>query len=104
MDVQIRWLIRRDMEDVLRIERSSFDNPWTDDNFLKCLRQRNCIGMVAEQDFEIVGYMIYELHKSKIHILNFAVDPICRRVGVGTMEGASFQFRRSRKWIMAKSL
>jgi ribosomal-protein-alanine N-acetyltransferase len=27
--------------------------------------------------------MIYELHKSKLHILNFAVCPPCRRGGVG---------------------
>jgi ribosomal-protein-alanine N-acetyltransferase len=27
--------------------------------------------------------MIYELHKSKLHILNFAVSPGCRRLGVG---------------------
>ena len=27
--------------------------------------------------------MIYELHKSKLHILNFAVSPSFRRLGVG---------------------
>jgi len=27
--------------------------------------------------------MIYELHKNKLHILNFAVHPSCRRLGVG---------------------
>jgi ribosomal-protein-alanine N-acetyltransferase len=27
--------------------------------------------------------MIYELHKAKLHILNFAVHPQCRRAGVG---------------------
>ena len=39
--------------------------------------------MVAEQGEKVVGFMIYELHKSKLHILNFAVHPGCRRVGVG---------------------
>jgi len=50
---------------------------------LRCLRQRNCIGMVAEQGEKVVGFMIYELHKNKLHILNFAVHPACRRFGVG---------------------
>jgi [ribosomal protein S18]-alanine N-acetyltransferase len=84
LDVQIRWLIRRDMADVLRIEQSSFQSPWSDEDFLCCLRQRNCIGMVAEHDHRILGFMIYELHKSRLHILNFAVDEEARRLGVGT--------------------
>lgn len=84
LDVQIRWLIRRDMPEVLRIESASFEFPWTDEDFLCCLRQRNCIGMVAEHDHKIVGFMIYELHKSRLQILNFAVSPEHRRCGVGT--------------------
>lgn len=84
LEVQIRWLIRRDMPEVLRIEQSSFESPWTDEDFLCYLRQRNCIGMVAEHDHHIVGFMIYELHKSRLNILNFAVAEQARRHGVGT--------------------
>ena len=83
LNVQIRWLIRRDMNTVLDIERASFSTPWSDEDFLCCLRQRNCIGMVAEYDHQILGFMIYELHKSRLNILNFAVDPAARRHGVG---------------------
>jgi ribosomal-protein-alanine N-acetyltransferase len=81
--VHIRWMIRRDMPEVLQIEQESFEYAWTEEDFLRCLRQRNCIGMVAEQGEKVVGFMIYELHKSKLHILNFAVSPGCRRAGVG---------------------
>src|SRR5882762_7482588 len=81
--VHIRWMIRRDMPEVLQTEQASFDFAWTEEDFLRCLRQRNCIGMVAEQAEKVVGFMIYELHKSKLHILNFAVHPSCRRNGVG---------------------
>src|SRR6516162_6193570 len=81
--VHIRWMIRRDMPEVLQTEQLSFEYPWTEEDFLRCLRQRNCIGMVAEQGEKVVGFMIYELHKSKLHILNFAVGPTCRRGGVG---------------------
>ncbi|MCA9025832.1 MAG: ribosomal protein S18-alanine N-acetyltransferase [Planctomycetaceae bacterium] len=84
IDVQIRWLIRRDMPEVLRIEQESFEFPWTEEDFLCCLRQRNCIGMVAERDHQIVGFMIYELHKARLNILNFCVAPEFRRQGVGT--------------------
>ena len=83
LKVQIRWLIRRDMAEVIDIERASFEFAWTEEDFLCCLRQRNCIGMVAEAAGDIVGFMIYELHKDKLRILNFAVGPNVRRQGVG---------------------
>lgn len=72
------------MAEVLKIERESFEFHWTEEDFLCCLRQRNCIGMVAEQDNHVVGFMIYELYKSKLHVLNFAVAPALRRAGIGS--------------------
>jgi ribosomal-protein-alanine N-acetyltransferase len=81
--VHIRWMIRRDMPEVLQTEQESFAYAWTEEDFLRCLRQRNCIGMVAEHGEKVVGFMIYELHKNKLHILNFAVHPTWRRHGVG---------------------
>jgi ribosomal-protein-alanine N-acetyltransferase len=68
---------------VLQTEQESFEYSWTEEDFLRCLRQRNCIGMVAEQGEKVVGFMIYELHKAKLHILNFAVHPQFRRGGIG---------------------
>lgn len=83
-DVHVRWMIRRDMPEVLEIENLSFEFPWTEEEFVRCLRQRNCIGGVAEIGDRVVGFMIYELHKDKLHILNFAVHPEFRRACVGT--------------------
>ena len=99
--VHIRWMIRRDMPEVLGIERQSFEFPWSEDEFVRCLRQRNCIGMVAEHDERIVGFMIYELHKNRLHILNFAVRAEFRRRGVGSqmirkLAGKLSQQRRNR--------
>jgi ribosomal-protein-alanine N-acetyltransferase len=81
--VHIRWMIRRDMTEVLAIEEKSFAEPWCEDEFLRVLRQRNCIGMVAEHGDIVVGFMLYELHRSKLQVLNFAVRPDFRREGVG---------------------
>ncbi len=87
IDVQIRWMIRRDMPEVLNIEQGSFEFPWSEEDFIRCLRQRNCIGMVAEHDNRVVGCMIYELHKNQLHILNFAVRPDYRRRNIGRKMG-----------------
>lgn len=81
--VHIRWMIRRDMAEVLEIESRSFEFSWLEEDFIRCLRQRNCIGMVAEHNEQVAGFMIYELHRNRLHVLNFAVHPDFRRRGVG---------------------
>jgi len=80
---QIRWLIRRDMPDVLAIDFDQFNHPWWEEDYLSCLRQRNAIGMVAECGHDILGAMIYELHKSRLRILRFVVKQSHERQGVG---------------------
>jgi ribosomal-protein-alanine N-acetyltransferase len=77
-------MIRRDMAEVLEIEQEAFEFPWSDDDFTRCMRQRNCIGMVAEMADSVVAFMIYELHRSRLHVLNFAVRRSHRRLGIGT--------------------
>jgi ribosomal-protein-alanine N-acetyltransferase len=77
-------MIRRDMPAVLDIENESFEFPWSEEDFIHILRQRNCIGMVAEHEDQVVGFMIYELHKARIHVLNFAVAGFFQRRGVGS--------------------
>jgi ribosomal-protein-alanine N-acetyltransferase len=82
-DVQVRWMIRRDMGDVLNIEAQSFEFPWNEEDFLCCLRQRNCIGMVADYEHCIRGFMIYELFQDRMHVMSFAVAQKFRRFGIG---------------------
>ena len=82
-DIHIRWMIRRDMPEVLAIESESFPSPYTEDDFIKCLRQRNCIAMVVEHKERVVGYVMYLLHKSSLELLSMAVDPAFRRRSIG---------------------
>jgi ribosomal-protein-alanine N-acetyltransferase len=90
--VHIRWMIKRDMEEVFAIENLSFDHPWSEDDFLRCLRQRNCIGMVAEfntgKSWPVLGFMVYELHEKRLDLINFAVHPEWRLGGVATQMAA----------------
>lgn len=81
--INIRWLIRCDMPEVLALERAAFEFPWTQAEFIRCVRQRNCIGMVAEYAERVVGFMVYELHKTRAHLLNVVVASHVRRYGVG---------------------
>ena len=80
----VNYMVREDLPQVLEIESASFENAWNEDEFLRCLRQRNCIGLVARLNDQVVGYVIFELHKNRLHLLNIAVDPRCLRSGIGT--------------------
>lgn len=81
--VHIRWMIRRDMQEVLAIDGAGFDPPWTEEEFLGHLRQRNCIGMVAEHGERIVGFFVYEMRKDRLSVTRLGVHPGFRRKGVG---------------------
>lgn len=82
-EINIRWMIRRDMPAVEGIEEAAFPFQWSEEDFIRCLRQRNCMGMVAEHQFNVVGFMIYELHRNRLHVLDFAVHFKYQRRGVG---------------------
>lgn len=82
--VLVRWMIRRDMPEVLEIEQESFEFPWSKEDYIRCLRQRNCIGMIAELGERVVGVMVYELQETSFQLLNFAVHRELRRRNIGT--------------------
>ncbi len=82
--VNVRWMIRRDMEQILPIEDESFEFPWSESDFLACLRQRNCVGMVAESGGKVLGFMIYDLHQDRLQLLSLAIGAAYRRSGVGS--------------------
>lgn len=81
--VEMRFMIRRDMASVMSIENRCFEHAWEEDNFLFYLRQRDRIGMVAERDGQVVGYMVYWLAGPVIQVSRFAVDPEFHREGIG---------------------
>jgi len=82
---RLRWMLRGDMDRVLEIEALSFPFPWGVDDFIRMLRQRNCIGKVAEIRGEVAAYIVYEMRKASYVILNIAVAPHIRRRGLGRL-------------------
>jgi ribosomal-protein-alanine N-acetyltransferase len=84
MDIAINWMVRMHFPEVMEIERSSFEHPWTEKELLKTLRNRAMVGMVVEHDFHVVGFYIYQLHKKCHEIVNMAVHPDFRRQGVAS--------------------
>jgi ribosomal-protein-alanine N-acetyltransferase len=82
ISVYVRWMVRRDFPQVLAIEGACFEFPWTEQEFRQCLQQSNCLGMVAEHNERIIGFVIYETPKNRIFVTNIAVDPEFQRHGI----------------------
>ncbi|ABU81760.1 ribosomal protein S18-alanine N-acetyltransferase [Ignicoccus hospitalis] len=85
MKVRLRNPTPSDAKRIYEIEVSSFDHPFS---FLVILSQVILHGdtsLVAEVNGKVVGYAIAakEVDK-KLHLLNFAVDPQYRGLGIGS--------------------
>lgn len=81
--VCIRWLLRRDMPEVMEIERAANGSQYTEDQLIEMMRQRNCIGMVVDFGEHVHGYMVYELHGDSVRLIHLAVHPESQRSGLG---------------------
>jgi ribosomal-protein-alanine N-acetyltransferase len=81
----LRWLIRRDMPEVLAIEQRCFpaEIAWEEHDFIDAMRQRNCSPFVAEVNERVVGFFLYTLERQQLELLNIAVDPDWQRKGIG---------------------
>lgn len=84
--IHIRWLIRRDLDRVLQIERASFRNPWNLGDFIAVLKHRTVTGIVAEAESSglVVGYAVFDLRPDRIELINLAVAPDYRLRWIGT--------------------
>ena len=108
-DLLIRWLIRNDFERVLELENQNFEFPWSEEDLLSCLKVPRVIGVVISHQStnQVIGYMVYELNKDHVVILNLAVESDFQRRNVGSqllkrlMEKLSFS-KRSRMTVTVR--
>ena len=89
---KVRWMVRGDFREVLEIERQSFDEPWTESDFVCTLQNKHHIGtaigmvhetVVVDGLMKVDGFMVYVLEPGAIRLINLAVTPGSRRHGVG---------------------
>jgi ribosomal-protein-alanine N-acetyltransferase len=78
---------RRDIDDVMTIERESFRNPWPAEAFLDELRTSSysrCLVSRAQDPAgdSLAGYICYWILEGELMINNLAVAPAWRRRGV----------------------
>ena len=74
-----------DIENVIAIERASFQFPWSTRFFLDELQVECARSILAEVDDRIVGYVLFWLLAEEVDIHNIAVHPDFRRQGIGRL-------------------
>jgi ribosomal-protein-alanine N-acetyltransferase len=85
--IQIRDAVDRDLPRILEIERLAFPSPWSLASFERELTLPFSRVMVATPDdgSSIVGFLCRWLIADECHVLNIAVHPDARRMGIGTV-------------------
>ena len=79
----IRSMTAEDVAKVASLEAEIFSQPWSENAFLDSLCLPDTIFLVAEESGVIQGYIGMYLAADEGEITNVAVNPACRRRGIG---------------------
>jgi ribosomal-protein-alanine N-acetyltransferase len=79
----IRSMMAEDAAKVASLETEIFSQPWSENAFLDSLCLPDTIFLVAEESGVIQGYIGMYLAADEGEITNVAVNPACRRRGIG---------------------
>tara|TARA_B100000212_G_C27247274_1_gene478590 strand:- start:81 stop:545 length:465 start_codon:yes stop_codon:yes gene_type:complete len=80
--IKLRKMTKNDLNQVIAIEKKSYDFAWSDAVLKDCLFNKyDCY--VAGDD-NILGYMISKITNQDSHILNLTIDSDYRGLGIGS--------------------
>lgn len=83
MEIIIRSLVKDDLSEILKIERNSFSDPWSENKFLEEFKSKVSYLYVAAFDNRLCGYIVLWHINDEGNIMNLAVNPEYRRQGIG---------------------
>ncbi|HEV3071434.1 MAG TPA: ribosomal protein S18-alanine N-acetyltransferase [Solirubrobacteraceae bacterium] len=84
--VEIRRLGYPDLPQVITIERRAFPTPWSLAMFVLELSKASgiCLAALLPERRRLAGYLICSRYDTVWHVMNIAVDPSHRRLGIAT--------------------
>jgi ribosomal-protein-alanine N-acetyltransferase len=82
--LEFRRLDLADLDAIEAIERASYPTPWSRSMFAGELAKPSSISLGAYSADELVGYLIISRYVDAWHVMNVAVAPSRRRLGIGT--------------------
>lgn len=72
--LNIRPMLRSDLDTVLEVERAAYPIPWSKANFEDCLRAKNdCCLLFSEE--QVLGHAVMSYVLDEAHLLNICIDP-----------------------------
>ena len=81
--ITIQRMTDEDLDEVVRLEKICFSDPWNRKCFEEELGHQFCMPLVVRLDHKIVGYACLWYVDEQMEIANFAVSPEFRRRGIG---------------------
>lgn len=82
--MEIRSMTEKDLEDVVRLEREIYPQPWPHQVFADELTQPGRRYVVVEDDGNVVGYAGLMIVMDEAHVTTLAVRPTRRGARLGT--------------------
>jgi ribosomal-protein-alanine N-acetyltransferase len=82
--VELRRLGLEDLDAVEEIERASYPAPWSRSMFASELAKPSSISLGATRDGELVGFLVISRYVDAWHVMNLAVAPGQRRLGIAS--------------------
>lgn len=80
--LRLRTMEIEDLDQVMQIEHSCYDHPWTAGIFRDCLRVGYC-SWVMELDDVIIGYGVMSVAAGEAHVLNICMQTEYQGRGLG---------------------
>ena len=85
MDLNIRWIEKKDLNNLVSLENISSNFPWSKKDFLVFFKNHASIGYVAIKNNNIVGFALCQMRSKKIKVVNIVVHPNFRRKKIGSL-------------------
>lgn len=84
-DISIQRMTQADIEEVVRLEKMCFSDPWSKSSFEHELINSFSLPLVVKSGSRIVGYSCLWLIYEQMEIATIGVSPEFRRKGIGGM-------------------
>ncbi len=82
----IRRMTEKDLDEILAIEQASYKTPWSRRAFESEINARHAFPLILGRpdSSSVLGYVCYWLTLDECHILNVAIHPRFRRMGLAS--------------------
>jgi len=82
--IEVRRLTYADLPQVVAIERRAFPTPWSLAMFVLELSKPSGVCLAAFLEGRLAGYLVCSRYDTVWHVMNVAVDPDRRRLGIAS--------------------